>query len=94
MDSARKENAYKALADGQRRRVLRLLRDGESDAGSLARKVGITPATISHHLNILRNAGLVRVRREGQRRVYELNTSVVEEVLLLVSDLLQTRKGA
>ncbi len=86
------DSVFKALADEQRRRLLRLLRDGEQPAGELARRLGLTPATVSHHLAQLKAADLVRVRRDGQQRIYTLNTSVVEEVLLLMSDLFRARE--
>jgi DNA-binding transcriptional ArsR family regulator len=69
-----------------------LLRGGEAAAGTLARQLQLTPATTSHHLALLRKAGLVRVRRDGQQRLYALNTSVVEDVLLRVSELLQKQE--
>ncbi len=86
------DSVFKALADEQRRRLLRLLRNGEQPAGELARRLGLAPATVSHHLAQLKAADLVRVRRDGQQRIYALNTSVVEEVMLLMSDLFRTRE--
>jgi len=88
----RSESVFKALADEQRRRLLRMLRNGELPAGEMARRLGLTPATVSHHLAQLRGAELVRMRREGQQRIYALNTSVVEEVLLLMADLFRTEE--
>jgi len=86
------DTVFKALADEQRRRLLRMLRGGELPAGEIARRLDLTPATVSHHLAQLRAAELVRVRREGQQRIYALNTSVLEEVFLLMSDLFNERK--
>lgn len=86
--SRQRENLFKALADGQRREILRLLRGGELPAGHLAERLGLTPATVSHHLAKLRDAELVRVRREGQQRIYALNVSVVEDALLMLSRLI------
>ena len=86
------DGVFKALADEQRRRILQLLRGGERPAGALADALDLRPATVSHHLGQLRGAGLVRVRREGQQRIYALNTSVVEEVLLLISNLFQVEE--
>lgn len=88
----RGENVFKALADEQRRHVLRMLRGGELPAGEIARRLSLSPATASHHLSQLRAAELVRMRREGQQRIYALNTSVVEEVMLMMSDLFTHRK--
>ena len=86
------DSVFKALADAQRRRLLRMLRGGELPAGEIARRLELKPATVSHHLAQLRSAGLVRVRREGQQRIYALNTSVLEEVMLLMSNLFNERK--
>lgn len=85
--SKRSESIFKALADGQRRRILGMLRGSELAAGAITDALGLTPATVSHHLSLLRNADLVRVRREGQQRIYALNVSVVEEALLLLAEL-------
>lgn len=86
-DDRQGDGVFKALADEQRRKLLRLLRGGEQPAGALADALGLKPATVSHHLALLRSAGLVRVRRDGQQRIYALNTSAVEDVLLLISNL-------
>ena len=86
------DGVFKALADEQRRRILELLRGGELPAGALAEALNLRPATVSHHLAQLKGAELVRVRREGQQRIYALNTSVVEEVLLLISNLFHADK--
>ena len=92
--SQQRENIFKALADAQRRRILQLLRQGELPAGRLAEELGLTPATVSHHLSTLKNAELVRVRREGQQRIYALNVSVVEDALLLLTELVKPTKGS
>ena len=86
------ESIYKALADGQRREILRLLRHGEHPAGDISAALGITPATVSHHLARLKGAELVRVRKQGQQRIYALNTSVVEEALLMLTELIKPGK--
>ena len=87
------ENIFKALADRQRRQILRLLRQRERPAGDIADALELTPATVSHHLARLKAADLVRVRREGQQRIYALNTSVVEEALLLITELIKPNKA-
>ncbi len=86
------DGVFKALADEQRRRILQLLRGGEQPAGALAEALNLRPATVSHHLAQLKGADLVRVRREGQQRIYALNTSVVEEVMLLISNLFHAER--
>ncbi len=86
------ESIFKALADAQRRRILKLLRHGERPAGDIAAGMGLTPATVSHHLAQLKTAGLVRVRREGQQRIYALNVSVFEEAVMLLNELFKPAK--
>ena len=84
-----RESLFRALADTQRRTLLRVLRGGERAAGELAEALGLAPATLSHHLSLLRAAGLVRVRREGRQRIYALNTSVMEDAMVWIAELLQ-----
>jgi len=66
--------AFKALADPTRRRILELLRSADLTAGELADHFDMTKPSISHHLNTLKAAGLVDAEREGQSIVYSLNT--------------------
>lgn len=82
------QSVFKALADPTRRAILRQLRKGSQTAGQLARQFPITRASLSHHFNILKAAGLVRTERRGQHVVYSLNASVMEEVAAMVLDLL------
>ncbi len=78
---------FKALADTVRRDILVLLKKGRLPAGEIASNFDMTSATISYHLSILRKAGLVYEQREKNFIYYELNTSVLEEVMLWLSDL-------
>ena len=81
-------DAFKALADPTRRQVLTLLRkEGELSAGELAEQFDMTKPTMSHHFAVLKDAGLVKSRREGQQIFYSLNTTVVEDVVALFLDL-------
>ena len=73
--------AFKALADPTRRRILELLRSADLTAGELADHFDMTKPSISHHLNTLKAAGLVDVEREGQSIVYSLNTSVLQNLM-------------
>lgn len=73
--------AFKALADPTRRRILELLRSADLTAGELADHFGMTKPSISHHLNTLKAAGLVDAEREGQSIVYSLNTSVLQNLM-------------
>ena len=73
--------AFKALSDPTRREILRLLRNGPKTSGELAEKFPSAWATISRHLAVLRDAGLILSERNGQQIVYELNTTVFEDVV-------------
>lgn len=73
--------AFKALADPTRRRILELLRGGDLTAGELADQFDMTKPSISHHLNSLKAAGLVDAERDGQSIVYSLNTSVLQDIM-------------
>lgn len=73
--------AFKALADPTRRRILELLRSADLTAGELADHFDMTKPSISHHLNTLKAAGLVDAEREGRSIVYSLNTSVLQDLM-------------
>lgn len=73
--------AFKALADPTRRRILELLRSADLTAGELADHFDMTKPSISHHLNTLKAARLVDAEREGQSIVYSLNTSVLQNLM-------------
>jgi DNA-binding transcriptional ArsR family regulator len=68
-------DAFEALADPTRRRILEMLADRELAAGEIARRFDMTPPAVSQHLKILRNAALVRVRHDAQRRMYALEAT-------------------
>ena len=78
---------FKALSDPVRRDILMLLREGRMSAGEIASHFDMTGATISYHLNILKKAGLIFETKEKNYIYYTLNTSVVEEVMLWLSEL-------
>src|ERR1700759_2777102 len=86
---------FKALADPTRREVLQLLRGGELTAGELTERVSsrVSKPSMSHHFAVLKEADLVTSRREGQQIYYALNTTVVEDVLALLWDLLPERSA-
>ena len=71
---------FEVLADRHRRRILDLLRDGEQTVGNLTEALGITQPGVSKHLRVLRQAGLVEVRADAQRRLYRLRTEPLREV--------------
>jgi DNA-binding transcriptional ArsR family regulator len=72
---------FKALSDPSRREILRILSGGERTAGELASSFDMTKPSMSHHFAILKEADLIRSRREGQQIFYSLNTTVLEDVL-------------
>ncbi len=74
-------DTFKALSDRTRRSILFLLRDGEMSAGEIAEKFSSSHATISHHLKLLKDAGLVFADRRGQNIVYSLNTTVFQDIV-------------
>lgn len=78
---------FKALSDPIRREILMMLRDGSMSAGEIGVHFDMTGATISYHLKILKKAELIFEKKEGNYIYYTLNTSVVEEVMLWLSEL-------
>ena len=77
----------KALADPIRREILNLLKNGPLSAGEIVDHFSVTGASISRHLSVLKEADLIRDRREGKFIYYELNASVLEEIMLWITDL-------
>ncbi|HEY2415204.1 MAG TPA: autorepressor SdpR family transcription factor [Pirellulaceae bacterium] len=84
---------FKALADPTRREILRLLAKGEMNAGELADRFDMTKPTVSHHFAVLKEADLIVSRREGQQIIYSLNTTVAQDVLAWLWDLLGSPTG-
>ena len=80
----------KALSDPVRREILEMLKRGRMSAGEISEAFDITAAAISRHLSVLKDADLIRDTREGKYIFYELNASVLEEIMLWISNL----KGA
>ena len=80
---------WKALSDPTRRKILLLLKEKDMNAGEIAEHFHVTKPTLSHHLEILKNAELVTSRREGQKIIYSLNTTVLEDILAYVLELLK-----
>ena len=78
---------FKALSDPIRRDILTLLKKGSQSAGEIGSHFDMTGATISYHLSILKKADLVFENKQKNFIYYELNTSVVEEVMLWLADL-------
>ena len=84
------QNTLKALSDPIRREILNLLKGGRLSAGAITEHFSVTGAAISRHLSVLKEADLIRDTREGKFIYYELNASVLEEIMLWITDL----KGA
>ena len=84
------QETFKALSDPTRRRILQLLRDGAKTAGEIGSHFDMTGATISHHLAVLREAGLISDDKRGKYIYYELNLSVLDEITGWIAGL----KGA
>lgn len=74
-------DAFKALADPSRRQILMLLKERDMSAGEIADHFSMKKPSISHHLNILKQAQLIIDERQGQNIIYSLNTSVIQEAL-------------
>ena len=81
------QQTLKALSDPVRREILDLLKSGRMSAGEITGHFDITAAAISRHLSVLKDADLIRATREGKYIFYELNASVLEEILLWITDL-------
>lgn len=85
---------FKAIADPTRREILRLLRHEELSAGEVAAHFEMSKPTMSHHFAVLREAGLITSRREGQTIWYSLDTTVLEDVLAWSMEMARgARKG-
>ncbi len=87
-------DAFHAMSDPTRREILRLLRHkGEMSAGDLADRFDMTKPSMSHHFTVLKQAELVKSRREGQQIIYSLNTTVLEDLVGLFLDLFGSAKS-
>lgn len=81
------QRTLKALSDPIRREILNLLKSSRLSAGEICQHFQVTDASISRHLSVLREADLVRDTREGKFIYYDLNASVLEEIMLWITDL-------
>ena len=78
-------NIFKVLADSQRREILTMLRDERLNAGEIAERLQITPAALSYHLKLLKNADLISEYKEKNFIYYEINTTVFDELILWIN---------
>jgi len=81
------QESFKALSDPTRREIINILKRGKLTAGEIVEHFDMTGATISHHLTILKAAGLVTDEKKGKYIYYELNLSVVEEIMAWFTSL-------
>ena len=77
-------NIFKVLSDKQRRDILVMLKNGRMNAGEIAEQLGITPAALSYHLKLLKDADLIMEYKQKNYIYYEINTSVFDELILWI----------
>ena len=85
-------NTFSALSDPNRQKILKLLKKSEMSVTEILGNLDITMATLSHHLDILKRADLVSGRRDGQRIIYSLNLSILDEISEQIVKLLKVNK--
>lgn len=78
---------FKALNDATRRKILELLKEGDMNAGDIAERFNISKPSISHHLDLLKRAGLISGEKKGQFVTYSLNTTILEDLMSWVLTL-------
>jgi ArsR family transcriptional regulator len=84
--------AFKALNDPTRREILELLRKGDLSAGEIVEQFHMTGASISHHLDLLKRAGLIESEKRGQFVIYSLNTTVLDDIMKWMLQFKSTTK--
>ena len=87
------QNTLRALSDPIRREILGMLKSGRMSAGDIVAHFEVTGASISRHLSVLKDADLIRDAREGKFIFYELNTSVLEDIMLWITNLKEDKKN-
>ena len=81
------QNTLKALSDPTRREILNMLKKGRLSAGEIVENFSVSGAAVSRHLSVLKEADLIRDERDGKYIYYELNASVLEEIMLWITEL-------
>jgi DNA-binding transcriptional ArsR family regulator len=84
---------FNALSDSTRREILKLLKEKDMPVNEIAKNFNITLPSLSHHLNVLKNANLVTTQRRGQQIIYSLNLSVFEEITKAIYKLFNNKKA-
>ena len=87
------QNTLRAISDPIRREILEMLKDGRMSAGDIVARFEVTGASISRHLSVLKDADLIRDKREGKFIFYELNTSVLEDIMIFITNLKGDKKN-
>ena len=82
-------NLFRALNDGTRRKIIELLKEKDMNAGEIAEKFSISKPSVSHHLDILKRAGLIHGEKKGQFVEYSLNTTILDDLLTWILNLKQ-----
>jgi DNA-binding transcriptional ArsR family regulator len=90
----KQQEVFKAMADPTRRAILKRLQGGSLTAGEIGAAFEITPASLSHHFAVLKQADLVRTERRGQYIVYSLNSTVFEDLARMLMDLFPSKGKA
>ena len=88
------QETMRALADPTRREILNLLKGGRLSAGEITEHFPMTAAAVSRHLSVLKEADLIRDKREGKYIYYDMNASVLEEIMLFITDLKEGKRDA
>ena len=84
---------FKALADPTRRRILTMLNHREMTAGEIGGRFDISAPSMSHHFGVLKDAGLISSRRQGQQILYSLNTTVLQDLMTLLLEIFARPSG-
>lgn len=87
------QNTLRALSDPIRREILGMLKSGRMSAGDIVAHFEVTGASISRHLSVLKEADLIRDSREGKFIFYELNTSVLEDIMIWITGLKEDKRN-
>lgn len=88
------QETMRALADPTRREILNLLKGGRLSAGEITEHFPMTAAAVSRHLSVLKEADLIRDKREGKYIYYDMNASVLEEIMLFITELKEGKRDA